>query len=254
MVGKRNRFSMATIGSTATTKRLHRAFCLNLIAACWLALAAQSAAWADAPRWPEEPFSYYANQEPLADVLRALASSHGLAVVVSPKIDEVVSLSYTRVNPSEIFEQIVSAYNLTWYYDRHTLYVYRAADMQNQLIKLNRISVSAFEDDLRQIGVFDDRFYWRTIPNKGLIYVTGPERYIELIKEWVVALDSGPSQNKPAIYRWVDDRGITHFSSEPPPSYNRSEVEVMGLNKPPTVSEQSIILPAQPPVKNGFEN
>ncbi|MGF1526674.1 MAG: secretin N-terminal domain-containing protein [Candidatus Competibacterales bacterium] len=205
------------------------------VAALSLALCWTFEARAARLDWPDRPYSYYANEESLRDVLKSLATSHGMPAVISDEIDASVSVNFTSRYPREIFEQLVRAYNLTWYFDGKTLYIYKLDELVSQTIRLNRTSVDAFEQELRELGVYDERFYWRSIPARGLIYVTGPERYITLIKEWVVALDSAPERPQGgAVYTWTDANGITHFSSEPPDNLGRSnlDIDVIGLDQP----------------------
>ncbi len=66
-----------------------------------------------------------------------------------------------------------------------------------------------------EIGIWDSRFYWRSRPEEGIIYISGPPRYMELVSETALLLDrkSGERQKSqltvkvfPLRYAWADDR------------------------------------------------
>lgn len=174
--------------------------------------------------WPTTPYSHFSNQESLRDVLQSLAANQAIPIVVSEKIHDTVSVAFEEVQPALIFQQLVDAYNLTWYYDGHVLYVYGLDEMQTKTIKLKHLSVRSFKKSLRQLGILDERFSFRSIDHQGLIYLSGPTRLIELTLEMAELLDTEAPQATPAdkggrntrIYEWKDSKGITHFSSAPP--------------------------------------
>jgi type II secretory pathway component GspD/PulD (secretin) len=169
-------------------------------------------------QWPTTPYSHYSNQEPLSNVLESLSSSQGIPVVVSTKIQDVISISFAELEPAIIFKRLVDAYNLTWYYDGHVLYVYRLDEMQTKTIKLKSLSVKSFKKSLRELDILDERFSFRSIDHQGLIYLSGPKRFLELTAEMANHLDHNDGQpNMTAkVYKWKDKQGITHFSSAPP--------------------------------------
>jgi type III secretion protein C len=169
-------------------------------------------------QWPATPYSHFSNQEQLRDALESLASSQGIPVVVSKKIQDVISISFAKLEPAVIFQRLVDAYNLTWYYDGHVLYVYRLDEMETKTIKLKSLSVASFKKSLRELDIFDERFSFRSIDRQGLIYLSGPKRFLELTAEMASHLDNDEGQTNitAKVYKWKDKRGITHFSSAPP--------------------------------------
>lgn len=169
-------------------------------------------------QWPATPYSHFSNQERLRDVLESLSSSQGIPVVVSERIQDVVSTSFVELEPGVIFQRLMDAYNLTWYYDGHVLYVYRLDEMETKTIKLKSLSVASFKKSLRELNILDERFSFRSIDRQGLIYLSGPKRFLDLTAEMATHLDNDVVQpNTTAkVYKWKDKRGITHFSSAPP--------------------------------------
>lgn len=194
-------------------------------------------------QWPTEPYSLYSYQDQLGEVIRSLASSHGIPIVVSEKISEAVSIQFNRVAPAELFSTVVDSYNLTWYYDGSTLYVYTIDELLTSTLKLNTLSALDFENTIKDLEIFDDRFPWRTVEHKNLIYFTGPPRLVALIHEMARQLDVRPKQPTNIVYRWKGENGVTHFSSAPPAIFSVEQVEILTMQIS-AVSQDPVINPA----------
>lgn len=174
--------------------------------------------------WSPTVYSHYSNQEPLRDVLESLASSQSLPVVVSDNVQDVISVSFTEMLAGDIFERLISAYKLTWYFDGNAIYVYRIDEVQSSVIKLKSISPIQFQESLTRLGIFDPRFQWNVEEEYGLVYFSGPPRFVVLVNEMAKRLDIGKPVNQNTVYTWVDQYGTTHYSSEPPPLDYQSKV------------------------------
>ncbi|HPY42183.1 MAG TPA: hypothetical protein PLM98_16780, partial [Thiolinea sp.] len=75
--------------------------------------------------WSDKVYSHFSDQEPLADLLETLASTQKVPVVISPNIKDVVSLHYKEQLPKAIFDDLAKTYNLIWFFDGESLYVYK---------------------------------------------------------------------------------------------------------------------------------
>lgn len=178
-------------------------------------------------RWSNEPYAYYADQEPLRELLNNLMSTQGVPVVVSKQVDDVVSARFEPKPPREIFQQLVKTYNFTWYYDGQVLYVYSNDEVQTATIKLDSLSVKDFSHSLRRLGVLDERFSWNTSEPDGLVYFSGPQRFVSLVMEMAEVMDKQSHQEK--VYKWRGEDGTMNFSSTPPPESPQQGVEVVRL-------------------------
>lgn len=175
--------------------------------------------------WSSAPYSHYSEQEPVGEVLKGLLASYGIPVVVSSAVKEEVSAQFERLPPREIFHRLMSTYNLTWYFDGQVLYVYRGDEVRTGTVRLRSVSVEDFSQTLKRLGILDARFRWTTSPSDGLIFFSGPERFVNLVMEMATELDR---QSHHKVYKWRDRKGITHFSSAPPVQ-RRARVEVIRL-------------------------
>ncbi len=176
--------------------------------------------------WSTSPYSLYARQDSLRDILVDIASNEGVAVEVHELVDDVISVTFENRNRKEVFHELVEAYGLIWYYDGHRLYIDRVDNTAAETIKLNTISPEAFKRHLEKLGVIDNdnRFYWRAINQKGLIYISGPEPFVERVRDMSVLLDTRRARPSTTIYKWKDKKGITNYSSDPPAASGKSTV------------------------------
>ncbi len=164
--------------------------------------------------WGTESYSLYADQDLLQDVIGAMATDLGISVILGEELNESVSARFENTSPREIFTKLAWVYDLDWYYDGNFLYVDYKKNSVTSTIKLNLISTTAFKRHLYSLGVIDksNDYDWRSIENRGLIYLTGPKAFVEKVEALSKKLDES-YLNIDIIYKWVDAHGTTHYGN-----------------------------------------
>jgi len=181
-------------------------------------------------QWDNSVYTHYSDQEPLRSFLRALASSQKTPIIMSDKIDAVVSGYYRRKSPKEIFLNVVKSNGLVWYYDGDTLFVEREEEMQTGSVSLNNVTATEFTHSLERLGILDHRYQWVTSDVDRMVYFKGPEPFVTAVLEMSKVLDKKDS--RPTIYSWVDEKGVTNFSSEVPEKIkNNKQFKVIARSK-----------------------
>ena len=101
-------------------------------------------------------------------------------------------------------------------------------------MELEGISVESFKQSLEKLNIFDQRFAWRAIDHEGLVYLSGPARYIELVEQMAERLDRPPAEdNGDKIYMWTDSNGVMNYSSAPPKNASgETEVGAITIRRP----------------------
>ncbi|WP_165767131.1 type III secretion system outer membrane ring subunit SctC [Parendozoicomonas haliclonae] len=162
-----------------------------------------------------KPYAYFGNSEPAADVLKNFAANYSIPVIISPNLDGVVNGKIGPLPPVEFLDKLAQLHALIWYFDGNTLYVYNSNEIEKQIINLQFMGTEQFRKTLMEIGIWDSRFYWRARPEEGIIYLSGPPRYMELVSETARLLDSKSGERQksqltvkvfPLRYAWADDR------------------------------------------------
>jgi type II secretory pathway component GspD/PulD (secretin) len=173
------------------------------------------------PRWSTEPFSYFAENAELTDVLRSFASTENIPIKFSENVQGTVNGRFHQMAPAKFFDHLLKAYNLDWYYDGKILYVYQSEEIETDLINLNFFPVQRFRETLDQLGVLDSRFVFKTLEDEGIVFMSGPQPLINLVKDLAKALDAslvaGAKAQSRVVYRWVDEDDRHHYTTAPPP-------------------------------------
>ena len=141
-----------------------------------------------APNWPNVPYSYYANQEDLASLLREFAGGFSLALQLGSNVVGKVNGKFNTNSPTEFLNRLGGVYGFNWFVYAGTLFVSRSNDMKTRSINAMGNSISAIREALEQLGVLDPRFGWGELPDQGIALVTGPPGYVDLVDRTVEAL------------------------------------------------------------------
>ncbi|MDW2150362.1 SctC family type III secretion system outer membrane ring subunit VscC, partial [Vibrio sp. 378] len=106
-------------------------------------------------------------------------------------------------------------------FDGAVLHVYKATETRSRLLQLELLTARELRSTLISTGVWDARYGWRAAENKGLVYLAGPPRYVELVVQTAEALESRLLQKSnstdelfveliPLKYASATDRSISY--------------------------------------------
>ena len=185
------------------------------IPACALALCLAGTVQA-APNWPAAPYSYYAQEESLQDVLRQFAGGFSLALQLAPGVSGTVNGKFNTTTPSEFLNRLGGVYGFNWFVHAGTLFVSPASAMVTKSVSASGASISALREALMQLGVLDARFGWGELSDQGIALVSGPPAYVSLIEKMIEALPLGSGNQQVAVFRLkhasVNDREVSYRS------------------------------------------
>ena len=167
------------------------------------------------------PISATANLPPTC-----YATSHQTTAFLSSSATRCPEWSVAKIGPLDpvaFLNKIAQLNSLIWYFDGNGLYVYNSEEIEKQIINLQYMDTDEFVSTLKDIGIWDNRFYWRSRPAEGIIYISGPPRYMELVTETARLLDEKSGERKkshqtvrvfPLRYAWADDRTFNFRNQE----------------------------------------
>lgn len=171
-------------------------------------------------RWRNRPFTIVANGRKIADFIRELASSQGITAVVDPKVDGTISGRFSGT-PEQTLDTVCATYGLTWYYDGSFLYVDPADQSQSQVIPIPPNSAGEISRALQTMQIADKRFSLVINDRSNSIYVSGPRRYIELVRQAVSSVGNPASNGQLADvhafrlkYGWASDFTVNRSGKE----------------------------------------
>ena len=165
--------------------------------------------------WPNTPFTYFAEKKPLSAVLNDFALAYNLRLNTSVRLEDKVSGRFNMDNPTEFMNRLSGTFGFNWFTHSGVLYI-----GDNQDVVTKSISTPAVRSggNLRQLlsslGVFDARFGWGEMPEMGIVMVSGPLAYVQLVERTLQSMPNAPGGQQIAVFRLkhasVEDRTIAY--------------------------------------------
>lgn len=185
-------------------KSLAAVLCLKIFFALGVAHAA--------PPWSDAPYTYFARDSKLEVLLGDFAGSFGLSLKLGSGIGSSVSGRFNAQSPGDFLNKLGSAYGFTWFVHAGTLFVDRADDQRTVAIPVTNASPGQLHAALSKLSILDGRFGWGELPEQGVVLVSGPPAYVELVERTLKTLPSVPGGQQVAVFRLkhasVDDRSV----------------------------------------------
>lgn len=185
--------------------------CLPIVLAVACAWSVPPGAFAAAGRWPDTPYTYFANGTALEVTLREFASGFSLGLQVAPGIEGTVSGRFSAASPDEFLSRLAGMHGFQWYLHGNVLHVVKASDNVVRSLPMPA-GVGPVRALLLELGVLDPRFGWTEIPSQSTVMVSGPAGYVDRLEEALRQLPSANVTQQVNVYRLryasADDRVI----------------------------------------------
>ncbi|SFJ63470.1 type III secretion protein C [Bradyrhizobium sp. Gha] len=137
---------------------------------------------------PSTPYSYTVLDQDLAAALQEFGNNLNIRVNVSTEVKGRIRGRMPDLPPREFLERLINLYNLQWYYDGMVLYVSDAREAQSRLLVLSPINFDAFKAALDALKISDERYIVRAVPGDGLVFASGPPRFVALVEQTLKGL------------------------------------------------------------------
>lgn len=153
---------------------------------CLLALSSLpvSAHGAVLPPWDDASYAYQAESTPLRTVLQDFAQTFGVILELDGEVEGVVSGRLQGEEASDVLTRLAVQFGFQWFIYNNTLYISPAYQEATARLEISHDAAPDIQQALRNIGLLDDRFGWGELPHEGIVLVSGPERYVELVREF----------------------------------------------------------------------
>ncbi|WP_461833093.1 type III secretion system outer membrane ring subunit SctC [Desulfothermus sp.] len=164
------------------------------------------------PFFKKQKYFFTYKEENIKQVLRDFCSLYGIPVVISEKVKGQVNGVFKGIYPKNFFEDIAKSFGLMWYFDGSVLYVYSSEEIESCLIRLRFKSIDRLKNTLKSLKIYDNRFPLREGDKDGIVFVSGPPKYVELVMQTAQLIDTPPSSISkevikifPLKYAWASD-------------------------------------------------
>jgi type II secretory pathway component GspD/PulD (secretin) len=138
--------------------------------------------------WPDKPYPYVVLDQDVRDVLGAFGSNLDVPVKVSDKVSGRVRGRLPELSPQKLLDHLAASFGLQWYYDGQVLYVTTVEEAVSEMLPLGPIRFEELQASLASLKLDDPRFPPRPLASANVTLVSGPPRYVALVKETMQAL------------------------------------------------------------------
>lgn len=135
------------------------------------------------PSWKDTGFGINASGMTLSDVLQEFSTTYGVKLQSSMPMGTSLHGRFQAGNGSEFLNRLGAKYEFRWFVYNDTLYVVGSSDVTSMRIEVGEDAVMNSKAALIGLGLFDTRFGWGEMPDEGIVLVSGPRKYVELVRE-----------------------------------------------------------------------
>ncbi|MGI9498785.1 MAG: type III secretion system outer membrane ring subunit SctC [Geminicoccaceae bacterium] len=131
--------------------------------------------------WSSRVISYRSVNQDIAVVLQNLSASANVPIMISSRVEGTFNGDITDKRYAEALDFFSLLYNLIWYFDGTVVHVYSIDETSSAFFSIGNLSSAEFNDILASLDIDDERYPLRTNDEIGIVTVSGPPRYVELI-------------------------------------------------------------------------
>lgn len=169
------------IGSNRLTLPQH-AICAVVILLATLSFATVAGAAVPAG-WKATGFAINANGMTLDSVLQEFCVTYGVKLQSALPADMPLRGRLQGQNGAEFLDRLAARHGFRWFVYNDTLHVIPGNDVTSMRIEVGEDAVADSKAALIGLGLFDARFGWGEMPDEGAVLVSGPRRYVEMVRE-----------------------------------------------------------------------
>lgn len=164
--------------------------------------------------WNKGAYAYSAEQTPLSAILTDFANSHGVDLVLGNIADNEVTAKIRADNPTLFLDRLALEHRFQWFVYNNALYVSPQDEQASVRLEISPDAAPDIKQALSGIGLLDARFGWGELPEEGVVLVTGPQAYIDLIRNFSQQREKQDERRKvmifPLRYASVSDRTLQY--------------------------------------------
>ena len=140
------------------------------------------------PNWPPGPFRYLVIDQDTKDVLQEFGNITNIPLAVSDEVRGHVRGPLPVTTAENFLKRICENQGLVWYFDGTKLYVSAASEIDSLMIPLGPLRLQELSDRLEKLRIADSRYPLNTTQKGDVILVSGPPRYLALVRQTYEAM------------------------------------------------------------------
>lgn len=186
--------------------------CLAALALCAAVTWMPQAQAAPLP-FDGSPYAYYAADTPITKMLAEFCANFGIQLQIDPGIATRVSGRLGAPSASEFLNTVTASAGLDWFHYAGTIHVTRVSERDTQVHAIARETIPGLRSALLDLKILDERFGWAALADQGMVVVSGPPAYLELIAKTMRTVQAAPNGQQLVVWKLkyanVEDRQVT---------------------------------------------
>ncbi len=169
---------------------------------------------ADTPAyWKNAGYAAVNEDKDINKVLQRFAQNFGVDLEISGEIIGQVNEQSGAKSAVDYLNRLGLSHGFSWFVFNNVLYVSPMRDNRTARVKVSQDAIAELKSAVKGLGLFEEKFGWGEIPAAGLVLVSGPQKYIALVRQAIrEGFQGGPGQNTLMVFAlrhaWVDDRRV----------------------------------------------
>lgn len=162
---------------------------LTTILASVVLLGASSVHAVTPTSWKDTGLSINANGMTLHEVFQEFSRTYSVRLSIGIRDDQVVKARLKADSGSEFLDRLTQAYKFRWFVYNDTLYIVPRDDNASVRLEVGEDAVQDAKNALTGLGLFESRFGWGELPDEGVVIVSGPRAYVDLVRAVLLPAD-----------------------------------------------------------------
>jgi type III secretion protein C len=143
---------------------------------------AMPAAAAVPAAWNDIGFAIDAKGMRLGRALEQFGAAYGVRINSSVNEGTPLNARIKAASGSEFLDRLAASGDFRWFVYNDTVYVVPRADQLSVRLQVGEDAVQDAKAALTGVGLFDARFGWGELPDEGVVMVSGPRAYVDLVR------------------------------------------------------------------------
>lgn len=133
-------------------------------------------------KWKDSGFAINAGGMTLRQVLKEFGAVYGVHVAIAAGGDTLLKGRLQGATGAEFLERLALSQKFQWFVYNDTLNIVPGDDNTSLRLEVGEDAVPDAKAALLGLGLLDSRFGWGEIPDEGVVVVSGPREYVNLVR------------------------------------------------------------------------
>lgn len=143
--------------------------------------------------WAKRDYLIITQNRRVGDVISDLCDQQGIKTIIYDSARGVISGRFEGKDPAKTLDQLCRSFNLMWYYNQGTLFVYGARELVTKIRTVYYATPENIISLLRSFNIISSDGGVTTVPGVRSIMVSGPPDFVKMVDS-VISSQDGEQQ------------------------------------------------------------